>query len=177
MALLDKVVKQRMVGALVLVALAVIFLPMLFTREDEMRQVRVEAPQAPAMPSLPEVKVGVFPAQVLSVLGDLLPRRVLNELCLTGEPFSAERALNVGLINAVADDVDEALQALLDKLLDKSPAAIRRGLYTLKHTEHMTFEQSMAFTESQIALFALTEDAAEGQTAFRDKRKPQWSGR
>ena len=49
--------KQRMVGALVLVALAVIFLPMLFTREDEMRQVRVEAPQAPAMPSLPEVKV------------------------------------------------------------------------------------------------------------------------
>ena len=63
------------------------------------------------------------------------------------------------------------------KLLDKSPAAIRRGLYTLKHTEHMTFEQSMAFTESQIALFALTEDAAEGQAAFREKRKPNWSGR
>ena len=57
MAVLDKGMKQRMVGALVLVALAVIFLPMLFTREDEMRQVRVEAPQAPAMPSLPEVKV------------------------------------------------------------------------------------------------------------------------
>ncbi|WP_027596721.1 SPOR domain-containing protein [Pseudomonas sp. LAIL14HWK12:I7] len=57
MAVLDKGMKQRMVGALVLVALAVIFLPMLFTREDEMRQVRVEAPQAPAMPSLPEVQV------------------------------------------------------------------------------------------------------------------------
>lgn len=57
MAVLDKGMKQRMVGALVLVALAVIFLPMLFTREDEMRQLRVEAPQAPAMPSLPEVKV------------------------------------------------------------------------------------------------------------------------
>ncbi|MGE8458550.1 MAG: SPOR domain-containing protein, partial [Pseudomonas alloputida] len=51
MAVLDKGMKQRMVGALVLVALAVIFLPMLFTREDEMRQVHVEAPQAPAMPS------------------------------------------------------------------------------------------------------------------------------
>ncbi|MDR2305974.1 MAG: SPOR domain-containing protein [Paucimonas sp.] len=49
--------KQRMIGALVLVALAVIFLPMLFTREDEMRQVRVEAPEAPAMPSLPQVQV------------------------------------------------------------------------------------------------------------------------
>ena len=50
MAVLDKGVKQRMIGALVLVALAVIFLPMLFTREDEMRQVRVDAPQAPSRP-------------------------------------------------------------------------------------------------------------------------------
>nr|WP_319528566.1 SPOR domain-containing protein [Pseudomonas laurentiana] len=57
MASLDKVVKQRMVGALVLVALAVIFLPMLFSREDELRQVRVEAPEAPAMPVLPQVHV------------------------------------------------------------------------------------------------------------------------
>ena len=57
MAVLDKGVKQRMIGALVLVALAVIFLPMLFTREDEMRQVRVDAPQAPSMPSPPPVQV------------------------------------------------------------------------------------------------------------------------
>jgi DedD protein len=57
MAVLDKGMRQRMVGALVLVALAVIFLPMLFTREDEMRQVQVEAPQAPAMPSPAEVQV------------------------------------------------------------------------------------------------------------------------
>ena len=130
-----------------------------------------------AMFGLPEVKIGVFPSQVLSVLSDLLPRRVLNEWCLTGEPVSAEQAHAVGLINAVADDVDDALQALLGKLLDKSPAAIRRGLYTLKHTQHMGFEQSMAFTESQIALFALSEDAAEGQAAFREKRKPHWTGR
>ncbi len=57
MASLDKVVKQRMVGALVLVALAVIFLPMLFSREDELRQVQVEAPEAPGMPNLPQVQV------------------------------------------------------------------------------------------------------------------------
>lgn len=57
MAVLDKGIKQRMVGALVLVALAVVFLPMLFTREDEMRQVQVEAPQAPAAPSVPDVQV------------------------------------------------------------------------------------------------------------------------
>ncbi|VVM61018.1 SPOR domain-containing protein [Pseudomonas fluorescens] len=57
MALLDKAYKQRMVGALVLVALAVIFLPMLFSRQDEQRQVTVDAPAAPQAPVLPPVQV------------------------------------------------------------------------------------------------------------------------
>lgn len=55
MAVLDKGLKQRIVGALVLVALAVIFLPMLFSREDEMRQVTVNAPAMPERPAMPEV--------------------------------------------------------------------------------------------------------------------------
>ncbi len=126
---------------------------------------------------LPEVKVGLFPAQVLSVLGHLIPRRVLAEICLTGEPLTAARALDYSLINYVSEDLDGKLQWLLERLLDKSPAAIRRGLYTMKTIEAMSFEESMAFTESQIGLFALTDDAAEGQAAFREKRPPQWSGR
>jgi len=40
----------------------------------------------------------------------------------------------------------------------------------------MAFEESMAFTESQIALFTLTDDAREGQKAFQEKRKPVWAG-
>ena len=40
-----------------------------------------------------------------------------------------------------------------------------------------SFEQAIAFTESQIGLFALTEDAQEGQAAFREKRAPNWTGR
>ncbi|WP_222833279.1 SPOR domain-containing protein [Pseudomonas sp. SC3(2021)] len=57
MALLDKAYKQRMVGALVLVALAVIFLPMLFSRQDEQRQVVVEAPAAPQASAMPQVQM------------------------------------------------------------------------------------------------------------------------
>lgn len=126
---------------------------------------------------LPEVKVGVFPAQVLSVLQHLVPRRKLAELCLTGEPLTSAQALEYGLVNYVADDVDAKLDWLLQRLLDKSPAAIRRGLYTMKKIESMAFEEAVAFTESQIALFTLTEDAKEGQQAFQQKRKPQWKGR
>ena len=126
---------------------------------------------------LPEVKVGVFPAQVLTVLQHLIPRRKLAELCITGEPISSEEALALGLVNHVAEDVDEKLDWLLARILDKSPAAIRRGVYTMKAVETMAFEESMAFTESQIALFTLTDDAKEGQAAFQQKRKPEWKGR
>lgn len=130
-----------------------------------------------AMFGLPEVKVGVFPAQVLTVLRHLIPRRVLTELCLTGEPFTAARALECNLVNYVTDDIDATLEWLLQRMLDKSPSAVRRGLYALKTTETMAFEEAVAFTESQIGLFALTEDAREGQLAFREKRKPVWTGR
>ncbi|MCX7226000.1 MAG: enoyl-CoA hydratase/isomerase family protein [Burkholderiales bacterium] len=135
----------------------------------------VATPQA--IFGLPEVKVGIFPAQVLSVIGNLLPRRVLADMCLTGEPLSAAQALEHHLINYIREDLDAGVDWLLGRMLDKSPAAIRRGLYTMKKIEAMAFEESMSFTESQIGLFALTEDAAEGQLAFREKRKPVWTGR
>lgn len=126
---------------------------------------------------LPEVKVGVFPAQVLSVLQGLIGRRALADLCITGEPIGAQQALAIGLVNEVAEDLDVAVHRLLARIVDKSPSAIRRGLYLMKHLDGLPFAQSIAFTESQIGLFALTEDAAEGQAAFREKRAPQWSGR
>lgn len=126
---------------------------------------------------LPEVKVGVFPAQVLAVLQHLIPRRLLVEMCITGEPITSAQAQEYGLVNYVDDDVDAKLQWLLERMLDKSPAAIRRGMYTLKKAESMAFEEAMSFTESQIALFTLTEDAKEGQAAFQEKRKPVWTGR
>jgi len=123
---------------------------------------------------LPEVKVGVFPAQVLSALQHLLPRRRLAEMCITGEPLGSQQALEWGLVNYVDDDVDARLEWLLARIADKSPAAIRRGIYTMKRIEAMPFEESMSFTESQIALFTLTGDAKEGQLAFREKRPPKW---
>ena len=57
LALVDKGLMQRIVGALVLVALAVIFVPMLFNREDPADQFEVEAPAMPATPAAPEVAV------------------------------------------------------------------------------------------------------------------------
>jgi enoyl-CoA hydratase/carnithine racemase len=110
------------------------------------------------------------------VLQHRIPQSILNELCITGESITAERAYEVGLVNYLADDVSEKTQWLVARIADKSPAAIRRGLYTMKSIRAMPFEEMMAFVESQIGIMAMTEDAKEGQLAFREKRKPAWTG-
>lgn len=132
-----------------------------------------------ALFGLPEVKVGVFPMQVMSLLQDLVPRRIVREWALTGEPFSAQEACSAGLINHVvpAAELDAKTQWLIDRLTDKSPTAIRRGKYAMRAIADMTFEQAIAYTESQIAMLAMTEDAREGLAAFNEKRKPVWPGR
>jgi len=132
-----------------------------------------------ALFGLPEVKVGVFPMQVLSLLQNLVPRRLVREWALTGEPIGAQEALDAGLVNYVVPsaELDAKTDWLLSRLVDKSPTAIRRGKYAMRAIEAMSFDQAIAYTESQIALLAMTEDAKEGLASFNERRKPVWTGR
>ena len=120
---------------------------------------------------LPEVKVGVFPMQVMSLLQDIAPRRLINEWALTGEPFDARAAQAAGLLNHVVPsaELDAKVEWLIGRIVDKSPTAIRRGKYAMRAIASMSFDQSIAYTESQIALTAMTEDAKEGLKAFARK--------
>jgi methylglutaconyl-CoA hydratase len=128
---------------------------------------------------LPEVKVGVFPMQVLSLLQSIAPPRLVNEWAITGEPFDARTAQAAGLLNYVvpAAELDTRVDWLIGRITDKSPTAIRRGKYAMRAIASMSFEESIAYTESQIALLAMTEDAREGLKAFGEKRKPVWPGK
>ncbi len=128
---------------------------------------------------LPEVKVGVFPMQVLSLLQSIAPKRQVSEWSLTGEPFDAKTAKEAGLLNYVvpAAELDAKVDWLVNRIVDKSPTAIRRGKYAMRAIASMSFDESIAYTESQIALLAMTEDAKEGLKAFGEKRKPLWPGK
>jgi methylglutaconyl-CoA hydratase len=128
---------------------------------------------------LPEVKVGMFPMQVASVMQHLLPRRKFVEMCITGEPLTATEALEAGLVNYVVppQELNAKLDWLLGRVTDKSPTAIRRGKHALRAIADMTFAQSIAFMEAQIGSLRLTKDAAEGLAAFAEKRKPVWTGK
>jgi methylglutaconyl-CoA hydratase len=127
---------------------------------------------------LPEVKVGLFPMQILAVLQGLIPARDLYEMCLTGEPVDAHEAKAMGLLNHVvpADQLDAKVEWLVDRLVDKSPSVIRRGRYALRQAQAMPFAESIAFTEGQMGLVMLDDDAREGMQAFMQKRKPVWKG-
>jgi enoyl-CoA hydratase/carnithine racemase len=128
---------------------------------------------------LPEVKVGVFPMQVLSLLQAIAPPRLVREWCFTGEPFSAAEAKEAGLLNHVAPraDLDARVDWLASRITDKSPTAIRRGKYAMRALASMSFDQGIAYTESQIAVLAMTQDAKEGLAAFAEKRRPVWTGK
>jgi enoyl-CoA hydratase/carnithine racemase len=128
---------------------------------------------------LPEVKVGVFPMQVMSLLQMLVSRRLINEWSLTGEPFDARAAQAAGLLNYVVApaDLDGKVDWLIGRIVDKSPTAIRRGKYAMRAIASMSFDEAIAYTESQIALLGMTEDAKEGLKAFAEKRKPSWTGK
>lgn len=128
---------------------------------------------------LPEVKVGVFPMQVLALLQSIAPRRLVNEWCITGEPFDAQTARDAGLLNHVvpATELDAKIDWLIARITDKSPTAIRRGKYAMRAIAAMSFDESIAYLESQIAILSMTEDAKEGLKAFGEKRKPVWPGK
>ena len=127
---------------------------------------------------LPEVKIGLFPMQVMSLLGRLVAPRVLREWALTGEPFDAQAARAAGLVNHVvpAGELETKVEALAGALAARSPSAIRRGKYALKALEGMSFEQAIAFAEGQIGLMSLTSDAKEGFASFNEKREPRFKG-
>jgi enoyl-CoA hydratase/carnithine racemase len=126
---------------------------------------------------LPEAKVGVFPMQVLVFLRNMIGARHINELCLTGELIDAARAREIGIANYVVpyEELDAKVEALIDKLGDMSPVALRRGKYAIAAMERMAFHEALAFAETLISVTALTRDATEGLAAFNERRKPRWT--
>ena len=78
---------------------------------------------------------------------------------------------------APAGELDAKTDWLVQRVVGKSPTALRRGKVMMRAAFDMSFEQSISFLETQIMTLALTEDAKEGRAAFVEKRAPNWTGR
>lgn len=125
---------------------------------------------------LPEVKVGVFPVQVAVYLRHTLTRAQLAELAFTGALVDAPRAAALGLVSRVvpSHELDTTVDTITTEIGLGSPQAIRRGRYALAAMNDMSFEEALAFAETQIAVLSRTTDAREGLAAFNERRPPAW---
>jgi crotonobetainyl-CoA hydratase len=132
---------------------------------------------------LPEVRRGIFAgAGGLFRLPAQIPKKVAMEMILTGEPITAQRALELGLVNRVVprDQVVDAALDLAGKITANAPLAVQAskrvangmsdgrvpaeaGLWELSRAESLALKR--------------TADAAEGPRAFAEKRAPNWEAR
>jgi enoyl-CoA hydratase len=129
---------------------------------------------------IPEVKRSLIAgAGGLFRLARVLPRNVAMELALTGDPITAQRAYDLGLVNelcAPGRAVDAAF-ALAGRVCANAPIAVQlsRELVLAEGVSHD--DEAWRLTDAATATVMGTEDFGEGPRAFIEKREPVWSGR
>lgn len=129
---------------------------------------------------IPEVKRGLVAVGggVLR-LSQRLPRAIAMELALTGDPISAARAAEIGLINQVAEP-GKALDAALElaaRVAVNAPLSIDASKQIIEQAPDWSVAEAFG-KQGQVAAAALSSmDAGEGMRAFVEKRPPVWQGR
>ena len=120
------------------------------------------------------VNLGLFCATPSVALSRNLPRKAAFEMLATGDFIGAERAQALGLINRVAEDLDAAVEALVERILSKPRLALALG----KQLFYRQIETGMAAAYDDaaqtMACNMMDASALEGVQAFLDKRKPNW---
>ncbi|MGX1811663.1 crotonase/enoyl-CoA hydratase family protein [Nocardia sp. NPDC055321] len=129
---------------------------------------------------IPEVKRGLVAVGggVLR-LAQRLPRAIAMELTLTGDPITAARAADLGLINQVAEPGQalEAALALAERVAVNAPLSIDAGKQIIDQSPDWSVEEAFAEQGRMAAAALSSEDAGEGMRAFVEKRPPVWRGR
>jgi enoyl-CoA hydratase/carnithine racemase len=128
--------------------------------------------------AISEVKVGRG-APWAAPLPWMIPPRVAMELLLTGDPISAARAYELGLVNTVvpADDLAKTAQDLAERIAANAPLSVRAAKQTVRLIAEHPLRQAFDEAERLWDPVYRSLDAQEGPAAFRDRRPPRWKGR
>jgi enoyl-CoA hydratase len=128
----------------------------------------------------PEINLGLIPGfggtqRLLRLCG----RAATLELCLTGAPITAERALQLGIVNRVVPSADLAAEtmALAGQLANAAPLALRGMLDCVNIGGDCGIEEGLEYESAQFGLVFSTDDMREGTAAFLERRKPAFTGR
>lgn len=123
-----------------------------------------------------EVKLGLAPSVISPYLLKRMGEGPCRELFLTGERFSAQKALQYGLVNQVVspEELDQAVQKKVEQLLSSAPKAMAVCKELLQKVPQMSLEEAKLYTTRMIASLRADEEGQEGMAAFLEKRSPKW---
>lgn len=127
----------------------------------------------------PEINLGLIPGfggsqRLLRLCG----RAATLELCLTGAPIGAERALQLGIVNRVvpAAELEAETTKLATQLANAAPLALRGMIDCVNVGSECGIEEGLEYESAQFGLMFATDDMREGTGAFLEKRKPSFHG-
>ncbi len=126
----------------------------------------------------PEINVGIWPMMIQAILSRSIPRKVLLEMEMLGDRWTATQLQSLGIINRVVplEQLDSAVKEIADQLAKKSPVAMRLGRDSFYRQQDMDFRAALHYLHGQFLLVSQTDDSREGIKAFFEKREPDFKG-
>ncbi len=127
---------------------------------------------------LSEVKIGLIPAVISPYVVEAIGERQARRYFLTAEAFGSRQAQAFGLVHEVVqspEQFDDALNALVDRLLNNSPQAVTAAKALIFAVSQKPIDSAVINdTAERIAAIRVSDEGQEGLNAFLTKRKPGW---
>ena len=124
-----------------------------------------------------EVKIGFVPAIVMVYLTRKVSEKTARQLLLTGDVFTAEKALGYGLINEVveANQLEETVYAFASRLCKQTSAqSLALVKEMLAEVQHLSLQEGLEYAARMNATARATDDCKKGIAAFLNKEKLSW---
>jgi enoyl-CoA hydratase/carnithine racemase len=116
---------------------------------------------------------------IQAILSRSIPRKVLLEMEMLGDRWTATQLQSLGVINRVVsrEQLDSTVADIAGALAKKSPAAMRLGRDSFYRQQDLDFRAALHYLHGQFLVVSKTEDAKEGIKAFFEKREADFKGR